>query len=158
MMNAKRISRCGRNYHVSLPKRWCARVGVSAGDAVLIRGEIDGTPDTCRARVLACARGLHVTVPRVWRRWWRLRYGSWVVVLLGEGPELTLQSVPGISPKEWEARGWVELLERLEAMERRLEDVRKAGYAEGLATGHNLGLGAGLRMADDLQRQDPSLE
>ncbi len=52
----------------------------------------------------------------------------------------------------------MELLERLEGMERRLEDVRKAGYAEGLATGYNVGLGTVLRMADDLQGQDPSLE
>ncbi len=86
MMNAKRISRCGRNYHVPLPKRWCVCVGLLARKAVVIRGEIDGSVYTCRARVIACARGLHVTVPSVWRRWWRLRYGSWLVVMLGEAP------------------------------------------------------------------------
>ena len=150
MMAPKKISRCGRNYHLSLPKRWCTRVGLTAGWAVLIIGEIDGRPHTWRRRVVAHALGLHVAVPPVWRRWWELTYGSWVVLLFGDGPELTLQPLSGISPKEWELRGMIELLERLAEARHRVDTARAAGYAEGLATGYSLGIGAGLQIAKAL--------
>jgi len=155
MIETRKISPNGRAYYLQLPKRWCDRVGLTARSPLLIRGEIDGKLYTYEARVVAHGRGVYVAVPHPWRRWWRLTFGSHVVLLLGDGPQLSVQPLEGTSPKEWKRRGMAECTKRLEEAARGVDAARAAGYAEGFAVGYGRGLSDGLRMARDVPREDP---
>lgn len=146
MIETKRVSRCGRAYHLSLPKRWCARVGLTAHSLIVIRGEIEGRVYTWKREAVHCSGGLHVSVPPEWRRWWGLTYGSPVVLPLGEGPEIRLDTVPGTSEKWLEERGMVEVVERLRQMEQRQHETYWSGFAEGYNRGYCVGLGQHLRI------------
>lgn len=151
MLRPKRISRCARAYHLSLPKRWCQRVGIAAGAAVVIRGEIEGRALTWERRAVGCARGLHVALPPDWRRAEGLTWGDPVLLLEEEPAGLRLQVIEGLSEKELSRRGQVVALLRITQAREDLQAAREASYAQGLFAGHTQGYVQGLR-----SRQEPA--
>jgi bifunctional DNA-binding transcriptional regulator/antitoxin component of YhaV-PrlF toxin-antitoxin module len=131
MIRQRKVTGTSGNYLVALPAPACRRDQIRPGSSITLQLQLDDQFTHFPARVLAHARGLHVTIPRPWRLSEGLTAGD-PVILVERAPRLfELQIVPGASEKELHRRMEILMRMRIEKARAELESARDNGYAEG---------------------------
>jgi len=131
MMYGRKITGTSRNYLVALPARVCRRDQIRPGSSITLQLQLDDQVTQFPARVLAHARGLHVTIPRPWRRTEGLTAGDPVLLLERAPGVFELQIEQGGSEKELHRRMEILMRMRIEKARAEVEAARDNGYAEG---------------------------
>jgi len=131
MMHVRKITGTSRNYLVALPADSCRRDQIQTGSCITLQLQLADQVTQVPARVLAHARGLHVTIPRPWRLSEGLTAGD-PVILVERAPRVfELQIVPGASEKELHRRMEIVMRRRIEHAQADIEFARDNAYADG---------------------------